>query len=220
MKIKEIRTVRPSREEDDFISFPRGPSYVHPVELQKAEPLTNNFRVVVSTPNTDWRKIAKIIDNENIEAGYVQFYPTDNGIYISNVFLEPKYRGQNLAALTYKYLMNKYKLPLRSDDRQTVEGQKLWLKLSQDPEISIYGIFTISNNLLNRVPEYKTRLEKMKASFWKKDTNDQSIFLFPVKPNNLLTRLNSRSKNDYQVYNRGNELYNIGLIAFPKGKSL
>lgn len=219
MKIKEIRTIGPSKEEDDFIPFPSRPKYVHPVNLQKAEPLTNNFRVVV-IPTTGLQKVALIIDNENIEAGYVLFFATYDNIRISNVFLEPKYRGQNLAALTYKYLMNKYELPLRSDDRQTGEGQKLWVKLSQDPEISIYGIFTISNNLLNKFPDYKARLKKMKARFWKKNTNDQSIFLFPVKPNNLMKKLNSLSKNGYQVYTRGYKDYSIELIAFPKGKSL
>jgi hypothetical protein len=66
----------------------------------------------------------------------------DNSIQVSNVVLDTRYRGQGVGILMYTTLLQAGYV-IFSDESQTPQARKLWVKLNQTPGVQVNGIIKI-----------------------------------------------------------------------------
>ena len=74
-----------------------------------------------------------LVDNEDIPKAFVALNPLEDGMQVGNV---RKTTGGFRVTDLYKWLIDQYGI-LYSDSKQTTDGQKIWTRLKDDPELSV-----------------------------------------------------------------------------------
>jgi len=74
-----------------------------------------------------------LVDNEDVPKAYVALQPLEDGMQVGNV---RKTTGGFRVTDLYKWLIDQYGI-LYSDSKQTTDGQKIWTRLKDDPELSV-----------------------------------------------------------------------------------
>ena len=87
----------------------------------------------------------------------IAFYSI-KGYAIDSANVEPDYQGKGLGYQLYKKLVTELDLVLISKDSHSVGARKTWVKLSQDPNLSIYG-FNLVKSYIFKVKPNKDKTE-------------------------------------------------------------
>jgi hypothetical protein len=81
-------------------------------------------------------------------------------VNVDGIYIDPEYRGFNIASDLYKWLVNDQKFTILGDKQQYFGARKLWSKLSKDRhfKVDIIDIYT-GNILFTDVDLYHGQLE-------------------------------------------------------------
>lgn len=81
----------------------------------------------------------------------ITFYSI-KGYAIDSILTEPEYQGKGLGYQLYKTLVTTMDLVLVSNESHSVGAMKLWVKLSQDPALTVYGFNLIKSKVFKVKP--------------------------------------------------------------------
>lgn len=134
---------------------------------------------------------------------------------IKSIFVSESQRGKNLAIRAYKFLMKHYNVALQSDSLQTKEGQRLWMKIYQDPQFTVIGYVDASD-------EYEALLKKFGATLATgnlQKTGDPFLtrYLLPLKIVHKLGRMSfKKDHRQIKLYHLTESNFETGMLAFLK----
>ena len=99
----------------------------------------------------------------------ITFYSI-KGYAIDSILTEPEYQGKGLGYQLYKTLVTTMDLVLVSNESHSVGAMKLWVKLSQDPALTVYGF----NLIKAKVFKVKPNKDKTELTNKLEDLYDRS----------------------------------------------
>lgn len=136
----------------------------------------------------------------------------NTGARVLNVYVHKKHRGEGVASAMYAIMLDTFKV-IRSDDLQTVGGQRMWVSLHNKPGVTVRAVLYIfPTSVTTRVEKELDKLGAVKKSQNKIGLDTYEI---PVETNESMRRLITNSRM-LKIYNNDN--YAIGLVAY-KGKA-
>lgn len=110
-----------------------------------------------------------------------------NSYRVESVATDPDYRGKGLGIALYGIALSLLKLTLKAGDRQTANGQQMWLKLNNIPGVEVKGITS--------VPTRQYRKNPGDEVLWNNSRN--TVYSFPVEAGNRSMRSARRGAGVY-----------------------
>lgn len=201
IKRNNIKGVEKYKNEFNRISFDNRGEFLFKIDNFDAYIKDDNFEQTISLWDHNKIVLASVVEANN-----------NGNIVIDITLVKRDYRGKGLAGKLYKKLIE-HGYSLINNDSQSSGSEKLWARLSNDPNIHVFAVkgATIiplhnSNDKLclpNNVPLYsRKRIDFIIASKFDK-----------IQINEVVTR-NKISKNiddrvDLEIDNRGEHLFDI-----------
>lgn len=141
----------PKDHNDTLISYDQ---FMNKIKQKRMTLLGNmsNIKVYMECPNQH-NKIIYLIDNNKVigtlllsRKVFSQWEP-DHCLVTDKIEISTEYKGNNLPAKLYKFLLHKLKVPLMSGSRQSKGGIHIWKQLHKMPGVFVYGVDITEPNL-------------------------------------------------------------------------
>lgn len=137
----------------------------------------------------------------------------NTGARILNVYVHKKHRSEGVSSAMYAFMLNTFNV-IRSDDMQTVGGQRMWVSLHNKPGVTVRAVlYVFPQEVTARVERELDKLGAVKKSQNKIGLDTYEI---PVETNESMRRLITNSRM-LKIYN--NDEHAMGLVAY-KGKGV